>query len=294
MNNKVLLTGSSGFLGSYILQYLLKKKIKVFDVLKRKRIDKKFNKRLSQNYKNYLPIFYNSYSDLEKKLKKIKTDIVIHCATFYSTKEDYETILKLINSNIIFSLLVAKSSINYCKKFINFGSMMEFAPSKLPPKNIYAVTKVCFENFLKFYSNKNTNAKIYNIKLFETYGDNDKRKKIIPTLIKNYSKNKNFLLFSKQLNMNFIHVNQVINFIDKIIFKNKKAGSYCLRNVKFIKINKILKNLNNKLTRKIKIKYLSKKSNQQINSNFNLNIIFSKNDIESYLYNKLKKFDTIN
>jgi hypothetical protein len=88
--------------------------------------------------------------------------------------------------------------------------------------------------------------------------------------------------------MNFIHVNQVINFIDKIIFKNKKAGSYCLRNVKFIKINKILKNLNNKLIRKIKIKYLSKKSNQQINSNFNLNIIFSKNDIESYLFNKLK------
>lgn len=294
MNNKVLLTGSSGFLGSYILQYLLKKKIKVFDVLKKKRIDKKFNKRLSQNYKNYLPIFYNSYSDLEKKLKKIKTDIVIHCATFYSTKEDCETILKLINSNIIFGLLIAKNSINYCKKFINFGSMMEFAPSKLPPKNIYAVTKVCFENFLKFYSNKNTNTKIYNIKLFETYGDNDKRKKIIPTLIKNYSKKKNFLLFSKQLNMNFIHVNQVTNFIGKIIFKNKKAGSYCLRNDKFIKINKILKNLNNKLTRKIKIKYLSKKSNQQINSNFNLNIIFSKNDIESYLYNKLKKFDTIN
>ena len=294
MNNKVLLTGSSGFLGSHILQYLLKKKIKVFDILKEKRINKQFNKKLSHNYKNYLPIFYNSYGDLEKKLKSIKTDIVIHCATFYSTEEDYKTILKLINSNLIFSLLVAKNSINNCRKFINFGSMMEFAPSKLPPKNIYAVTKICFENFLKFYSNKNINAKIYNIKLFETYGDNDKRKKIIPTIIKNYSKNKNFLLFSKNLNMNFIHVNQVTNFIDKIIFKNIKAGSYCLRNEKFMQINKILKNLNEKLKRKIKIKYLNKKSNQQTNNNFNLDIIFSKNDIENYLYNKLKKIDTLN
>ena len=67
MNNKVLLTGSSGFLGSHILQYLLKKKIKVFDILKKKRINKKFNKKLSHNYKNYLPIFYNTYDDLEKK-----------------------------------------------------------------------------------------------------------------------------------------------------------------------------------------------------------------------------------
>ena len=94
--------------------------------------------------------------------------------------------------------------------------------------------------------------------------------------------------------MNFIHVNQVTNFIDKIIFKNIKAGSYCLRNEKFMQINKILKNLNEKLKKKIKIKYLNKKSNQQTNNNFNLNIIFSKNDIENYLYNKLKKIDTLN
>jgi len=293
MKKKILLTGSSGFLGSHILPYLLKKKIKVFDVLKKKRANEKLNKKLAHNFKNYQPIFYNSYNDLEKKLKKIKVDIVIHCATFYSLGEDYKTILKLINSNLIFSLLITKNSILNCKKFINFGSMMEFAPSKLPPKNIYALTKICFEKFLQFYSNKSINAKIYNIKLFETYGDNDKRKKIIPTLIKNYSKNKSFLLFSKRLRMNFIHVNQVVNFIDKLIFKNVNSGSYCLRNDKFIEINKMLKNLNFNLKRKIKIKYLNKNSNQQVNKSFNLKIILSKNNIEDYLYDNLKKFDSI-
>ena len=156
----------------------------------------------------------------------------------------------LINSNLIFSLLITKNSINNCKKFVNFGSMMEFAPSKLPPKNIYALTKICFEKFLKFYSNRNVNIKIYNIKLYETYGDNDKRKKIIPTIIKNYSKNKNFLLLSKKLRMNFIHIDQVINFIDKLIFKNVRSGSYCLRNFKFIQINKMLNNLNFNLKKK--------------------------------------------
>ena len=107
MKKKILLTGSSGFLGSHILPYLLKKKIKVFDVLKKKRAKEKLNKTLAHNFKNYQPIFYNSYNDLEKKLKKIKVDIVIHCATFYSLGEDYKTILKLINSNLIFSLLIS-------------------------------------------------------------------------------------------------------------------------------------------------------------------------------------------
>ena len=36
--------------------------------------------------------------------------------------------------------------------------------------------------------------------------------------------------------MNFIHVNQVVNFIDKLIFKNISSGSYCLRNDKFTEI----------------------------------------------------------
>ena len=41
MKKKILLTGSSGFLGSHILPYLLKKKIKVFDVLKKKKSKRK-------------------------------------------------------------------------------------------------------------------------------------------------------------------------------------------------------------------------------------------------------------
>ena len=93
--------------------------------------------------------------------------------------------------------------------------------------------------------------------------------------------------------MNFIHVNQVINFIDKLIFKNVNSGSYSLRNDKFIEINKMLKNLNFNLKRKIKIKYLNKNSNQQVNKSFNLKIIISKNNIEDYLFDNLKKFDSI-
>jgi nucleoside-diphosphate-sugar epimerase len=72
MEKKVLLTGSSGFLGSHILPYLLKNKIKVFDILKKKRKNKKLNKKLANKYENYQPIFYNSYGDLEKKIKKNK------------------------------------------------------------------------------------------------------------------------------------------------------------------------------------------------------------------------------
>ena len=38
---------------------------------------------------------------------------------------------------------------------------------------------------------------------------------------------------------------------------------------------------------------LNKNSNQQVNKSFNLKIIISKNNIEDYLFDNLKKFDSI-
>ena len=290
MQKKVLLTGSSGFLGSHILTYLLKNKIKVFDVLKKKRKNNKLNKKLANKYENYQPIFYNSYSDLEKKLKKIKIDIVIHCATFYSLGEDYKTILKLINSNLIFSLLITKNSIYNCKKFINFGSMMEYSQgNNFSPENFYAVTKYSFQKIEEFYKLRN-NIKFYDLKLYETYGDNDERKKIIPTIIKNYSQNKITKIISKNLKMNFVHIESLIQVIHMIIFTKIKEGEYCIKNNKFIKISQLINSLNKKLKKRIKIKYLSSKKignfskKLKIFPNWN-----DKRNLEEFLLKKLKK-----
>ena len=50
---------------------------------------------------------------------------------------------------------------------------------------------------IMFYKNKYKNIKFYNIKLYETFGPNDNRKKIIPLLIKNYKTKKIKFNFKK-------------------------------------------------------------------------------------------------
>ena len=68
MKKKILITGSTGFIGSHIKEYLLKKNYLVIDILRKK--NKKKIKKIKKIYKNYKPIFYNNIYDLEKKLKK--------------------------------------------------------------------------------------------------------------------------------------------------------------------------------------------------------------------------------
>ena len=77
MNHKVLLTGSSGFIGRSLTVDLLEKKIVVFAVLNNNKKNKKLAKYLKKNYKNYKPIFINNIKELKRKISQIKADNII-------------------------------------------------------------------------------------------------------------------------------------------------------------------------------------------------------------------------
>ena len=256
---KILITGSTGFIGSNIVNLLLKKNVYIYDILRNKNKKNKKIIDLNKN-KNYLPIFYKKFDELEKKLKKVKIDTVINCATYYTNKNDIKNIENLIRTNIIFCSIILEILKNKIKKFINFGSMMEYSQGNyFSPKNFYAVTKYSFQKIEEFYKLNYKNIKFYDLKLYETYGDNDERNKIIPTIIKNYAKNKDIKIISKNLKMNFVHIESLMKVIHMIIFNKIKEGEYCVKNNKFIKIKKLINLLNTKLKKKIRIKYLSSK-----------------------------------
>ncbi len=259
MKKKILITGSTGFIGSNIISLLLKKNVHIYVVLRKKNKNNKNVTKLKIN-KNYHPIFYKNFNELEKKIKKIKIDTVINCATYYSNKNDIKTIQKLIQTNIIFCSIILEVLKNKIKKFINFGSMMEYSYSNnFSPKNFYAITKYFFQKIEEFYKLNNKKIRFYDLKLFETYGDNDKRKKIIPTLIKLYSQNKNITVVSKKLEMNFVHIESLLIAINMIISNKVKEGEYCIKNNKLTNIGELINKLNQKLKKRIKIKYLSSK-----------------------------------
>ena len=256
---KILITGSTGFIGSNIVNLLLKKNVYIYDILRNKNKKNKKIIDLNKN-KNYLPIFYKKFDELEKKLKKVKIDTVINCATYYTNKNDIKNIENLIRTNIIFCSIILEILKNKIKKFINFGSMMEYSQGNyFSPKNFYAITKYSFQKIEEFYKLNYKNIKFYDLKLYETYGDNDERNKIIPTIIKNYAQNKDIKIISKNLKMNFVHIESLMKVIHMIIFNKIREGEYCVKNNKFIKIKKLINLLNTKLKKKIRIKYLSSK-----------------------------------
>ena len=256
MKKKILITGSTGFIGSHIKEYLLEKNYLVIDILR-----KKNKKKIKKIYKNYKPIFYNNIYDLEKKIKKIQYNIIINCATFYSKNYDCKTVLELIKTNILFSTLIIIGNQKNLKKIINFDTMMQHSINEnFNPMNVYAITKFAHKNISKFIISKNKNIKFYNFKLYETFGLNDKRNKLIPSIIKNYKKNKFTNIISNNLEINFTNINNIIQIIEKILKKNLYTPKeYILKNYKSVNIRELINECNQKLKKKIKVKYLSSK-----------------------------------
>ena len=265
MNKKtLLLTGTTGFIGYNFLSYALSKHYYVIDIVRIKNKKNPKLKKLKNKYKKkYKSIYIVKNTDLQKKLKKIKIDYYINFATLYKNYHSYNDIFGFIDSNILFPTLVHDLISKKVKKIINFGTMMQHSlGQKLDSKNLYAATKNAFEMISNFYSYNEKKVKFYNLKFYESFGENDNRKKLIPIILENYKKNRTTQIISKNLELNIIHVNDIINAIMIIIHNDLESGSYFLRNNSNIKIKQLIKTLNKNLEKKIKVRYLKKPVNK--------------------------------
>mgnify|MGYP006086198681 FL=1 len=271
MKKKILLlTGTTGFVGYKFLSFALSNGFSVVDILREKNKKNKKIRELRNTYpKKYKNIFFANNNNLSSQLKDIKADYFINFATLYSNNHSHSQIVDFIDSNILFPTLIYDIINNKIKKMINFGSMMQHSKDeKLVSKNLYAATKNAFEMIANYYANTNNKTKFYNIKFYESFGDNDKRKKIIPTIIKNYKQNKITKITSKQLALNIIHTDDIINSIMILLNNNITSGTYCIKNTNNIKISQLIIMLNKVLNKKIKVKY----GNKSITSNYHNNL----------------------
>ena len=269
---KILLTGSTGFIGSQLLNELSKDYI-IYITLRTK--TKKIIKK-----NNIVKIFFDNYETLNKKLKKLKVNTVIHCATHYVKNHNFEDLKKLSNSNILFGNVILENlEVMGVKKFINFSTVWEnYNGKKDNYFNLYSVYKANFSKITYFYKKKLNDISFFNLTISDTFGKNDKRIKIINLLKNNYKKNIQTKIISKNLYLNLLNIVDINNAVILILKHKYKSGSYLLANKTDFKISLIIKKINNISKKKIKVKWLSNKVIKE----------------KIYKYNVLKKWKPFN
>ena len=253
----IIITGSSGFIGSNLVNSLSKTN-KLILLLRVKKSSKKikyiFNKNISFNY-------FKNNIELKNILNKIKASSLIHCATHYIKNHQSNDISKIITSNIeLGTIILDNLNIMGVKNFINFSTVWEdYDGIKNNPNNLYAASKQAFEKIINYYQINNSKTNFYNLMISDTFGENDERQKLISILKKNISKKKTTIIASKNLFINLLNVSDIVSGISNLLRNKIKSGKYRLINNKKIKAIDLVQQIQKTKKSKIKIKWLSTK-----------------------------------
>ena len=287
---KILVTGSSGFIGYHLTRELLKKNNQVIgidnnnnyysNVIKKNRLKK------LKNYKNF---FFKKLNIVDKKkLEKIfikyKPSIVFHLAgqpgVLYSLKNPGI----YLTNNVKATDSICKISKKYnVKKFIFGSSSSVYGDQKIfpiketfktNPKNPYAKTKLKSEKIVisKF---KNSSTKYLIFRFFTVYGPLGRPDMFIHKLLNSIKSGKKIKLYNNGLNFrDFTYVEDVVKIL--------------IRSLKIDRLNKTMNICRSNPIKTANLVFLIKKI---YNKNFTLNRIgFVKGEmLKTHGCNKLLK-----
>ncbi len=301
-NKKVLITGNTGFKGSWLTIYLLEKKAYIIGISKKERKGLylfnylKLNKKIKQYYLDIC-----EYKKLKKVVEKEKPDLIFHLAAQPIVKESYSNPLNTLKINIIGTSNILEI-IRYSKKKISLINITTDKVYKqngiksfnenhsLGGKDIYSsskassdiITSAYFESFFK----KNNKTGIATARAGNVIGGFDwSNNRIIPDAIKaSFSSSILKIRMPKSIRP-WQHVLDVINgyvILAEKLYNNplKYSGSWNFgpNNSANKNVITLVKTLSKELTKKTKvifskgkfheeksIKLSSKKSKKKLN-----------------------------
>lgn len=206
----ILVTGHSGFIGNHLCAQLCKEH-NVFYLIRPHSL-----KDIPGGDGNTFVFANNNIGILTGYLKDQQIDGIIHLASLYIHCHSSIDIPNLIQSNIYLGTAILEAAVKAnVKWFINTGTIWQNYNSpdgedKYCPVNLYAATKQAFMDVAKYYS-ETTNIKICTLKLCDTYGPNDTRKKIL-ALLDEYAKSGKILRLSPGYQqIDLLHVDDVVD-----------------------------------------------------------------------------------
>jgi CDP-glucose 4,6-dehydratase len=332
-NKKILITGNTGFIGSWLTIVLLKHGAKITGISKDTGETNGLFKILKIKNDIHFKLLDLTH---EKKtanfLKGKNFDIIIHLAAEPLVYDGYKNPNKVIKNNI-FSTINLFNYIKNKKTFlVNFTTdKVYFNDNKrnkyftendiLYGEDPYSFSKVVTDMMGKMWSHNFKPTKIINVRCGNVIGGADwKQKRLIPDIIKNHYQKKKLDIRNLNSTRPWVHILEVSNIllllIKKKFNKNFQFDVFNIspniggeKNVKWIinyfeknsktKLNYALKNIfkekiNLKLSNKKVYNYLKFKKKLSVDKRFELTFDWYNHFFKNKLYIKTKTLEQIN
>ena len=294
----IIVTGGSGFIGSNLVDFLIRKKFFVIN-LDKLTYSSNRHKNFLRNSRNYklIKIDIVNKNKIIKILKKYKPKAIFNLAAETHVDRSIDGPAKFINTNIngTFNLL---ESLRYLKKknittkLIHvstdevYGDIKKGKRSdenyKYEPSSPYSASKASADHLIKSYI-RTFNLKAVISNCCNNYGPYQFPEKLIPKMISNIFNNKKLPIYAKgQNSREWIHVEDHCQALFTLYLKGRNGESYNvgsginLKNIDLVKkIIKIFKSMKIKIGNNSKIEFVKDRPGHDFRYALNSNKIFN-------------------
>lgn len=228
-NKYILITGATGFLGSHILDYMIKNTEYKFIALKRvnSKLDKiKFlsndiPRQIFSDIVTFIDVETPACTNLDEIFSSYNICAVIHCATDYGRNKT--SCMSVIDSNIIFPIRLLESAIKFnVDLFINTDSYFNKPNFTYNYLQNYSLSKKSLNLWLRYFSNK---IKIANCILEHMYGELDSINKFTSFLISEIA-----IKNSPSIDLTYGDQKRDFIYIQDVVSAYKVILDFCLNN----------------------------------------------------------------
>ena len=290
---KIIVTGGLGFIGSNLIDILVKKKFFVINLDKITYSSNFYNTKNFKNLKNYKFIKCDiSDKKILNILNKYKPSCIFNLAAETHVDRSIDNPDNFIKSNIVGVYNLLECFKNFSKKNKSklvhistdevFGDVLNGRSSEIyqyKPSSPYAASKAASDHLVSSYVRTyKINAVITNCS--NNYGPNQHPEKLIPKLIYNILKNKTLPIYGKGLNSReWIYVKDHCEALIKVYQKGKAGNFYNIgsnKNLSNLEVTKkLLKIAKNKISigKNVKINFVKDRPGHDVRYALNSNKI---------------------
>jgi nucleoside-diphosphate-sugar epimerase len=212
INKRAIITGATGYIGSQLVRKLLLENWEIsiiarhasnFDVLADIINDIKVH------------FYEDNYESVNSAIIAEKPSYIFHLASLYITDHTSDQIFPLISSNILFSTFLIDAAVsNNVPFFINTGtSWQHYQNEGYNPVNLYAATKQAYQDIIEYYASSQK-IKCITLVIFDTYGPNDPRPKILNYFININDSGHEINLSPGEQLIDLVHISDVVDAYD--------------------------------------------------------------------------------
>ncbi len=281
-NKKILITGSSGFVGSWLALTLSEMGAIVHGISLEPNTSPslfkllKLEKKINQKYINIC-----DYTDLDEAIQEISPEIVFHLAAQPLVRESYLKTIETFNTNVIGTLNVLEScknldsNINFicittdkCYENDEFGERFKES-DPLGGKDPYSASKACTEIVTKSHALSFGNLKLCTARAGNIIGGGDWAKdRIVTDIVESIDKGMDIIIRSPNAIRPWQHVIDVVHGYLKLgIYNQEKKEIFISFNFGPLEENEITVET---LTKKFLANLSSNNSKIVIDDNINL------------------------